>query len=248
MDYFQLRIRHSERNEHGVAYLEAAYMFVLLLSFFSLVFSAGQYVYFNSQLDRVMDKVAFDSGFIPYTFQSSYNDSATKDINSQISLNESQLNTYLQDLANGIEQELVAAHGGESFSGNSLKIETSYVEVVVDVTDGQVKEHRQGVSFHSKNSSLGNDRESEVHNNVAEYVDEILHQSTEDGAFLYATPTAHFTTEGTDQRFSPRTMLVSVRVVWDIREEYWLKMGLDLFTKPVLERTKIIPLRGDITL
>lgn len=242
MEYFQVRALRSNA-ERGVALIEASVMFILLLMFFGIATSAGQYVMFLSQLDRVLDKVALDQAVIPYELDPTRG----SQLADQVVFRKEIFETWMKEtLTSSIQEEFARVRGGNL--PNSFEIYTDYYQVDVDPVTGEVGDVTPGTGFFSEKSEIAHDIVNNVGDSVEAKVQALLTMKSESGEFLYATPTAlHSLANGTG-RFSPKTMMVYVRVVWDVRDEYFLQLGFNLFGQDTLSRQMLVPVRGDISL
>ncbi len=229
-------------GERAIAQLELAAMFVVLFLFLTTGVSVGQYVSMSASLDRIMDRVVYDSGFIPYEIIPA-SGSPT------LTLRSEELSDYIEEnIIQRLESELQGLQGGED-QINTFDIEASYVEVEIDPAAGTVSSYEQGEYFSSQLSALKSDIVHAVSNNMENQVDAILAETRTDEfgdqIFTHATPTAMYSLQGQSSRFFPRKIIVSVWVGLDVRDNFWMQMAQKLFQDALLQRTKTIVLRGE---
>lgn len=221
----------------GIAALEAALMFAVLLPIMAGAFALADYVHMAMLLRDVVDKQVYDNGVKPLLFKLDGG-------NSSLALNDAELQQYVERIGLGVEEQIKSRILGET-SDTNYRIELKVVELEIDKNLGKVKgAPKERSQFNRSFGALSVPFKSEERTDLMQLIrDESDALDRLDGPSGLASPSGVFNSSA--PQYLGKTVLVGARA-------FVALSGLSGYvqrafgTDPVIYDAKVVHLRGDV--
>lgn len=233
-------VTHKRLSERGFAMLEASLaLSVLTTLFLGVVFFTHWYRTTNT-LSEALDRQVYETSIKPFSVSNFTTGELT------ITTNTGVLDTYVQQAALRLEQELVgiqAETGPEDYY-----LEVAWAEAVVDEETGAFQSFVQ--SPFSSIEALGTlslPTEVDQRTSLSDALTLRAQLTDSTGALLGASPTAYFGATDRSLKYHPRVIFVAARAILNM-DQGISGQFYSQFLEPYVSRVKVIVLRGEFEL
>ncbi len=228
-----------QRREQGIAVLEAAVSFVVILTLLMSGLAMTDYFRQVGHADRLTDRYIFDDAVRPYTF-------TTTGGTFQLVANTVAITEYLDKAATKAQTEIETFLGGTSAGDYFLEMRS--VELSINPSSGTPEGIVAvgGAAYDYTFGSLSVPAEILQASDLDTRFDSLAQMTTTDGISAFAVPTALYGVSGSQDRFLPRAIMIGLRVVWSIEESFTGNIYEQVGGLPYVYDAKVTVVRGEI--